>query len=184
MVLRPRARFARAWSSAIKLCSITNLISQKFSDSAVILAAKTRQFWIRKARVLDFCVPTIRPFQKHFFKDYFFTALVDFGELFSIIKTSFLSFSKFLGFRKALEQDIMFSSVGVVSRLENSKHLWDLIFLDNNFIRNVFSYANFQRSQKCHCYQLHWDTLFQKLIKKTDFKPDKTLLLVYQTLLH
>ena len=25
-----------------------------------------------------------------------------------------------------------------------------------------FSYANFQRSQKRHCYQLHWDTLFQE----------------------
>ena len=28
-----------------------------------------------------------------------------------------------------------------------SKHVWDLIFLHNNFIRNIFfSYANFQRS--------------------------------------
>ena len=25
-----------------------------------------------------------------------------------------------------------------------------------------FSYANFQRTQKRHCYQLHWDTLFQE----------------------
>ena len=40
-----------------------------------------------------------------------------------------------------------------------SKHVWDLIFL-HNFIRNVFSYADFQRSQKRHCYQLHWRHAF------------------------
>ena len=45
---------------------------------------------------------------KYFLKDYFFTTLVDFGVLFSI---NFLSSSAFLGLRKALEQDAMFSSV-------------------------------------------------------------------------
>ena len=53
-----------------QLCSFTNLISQKFSDSAVILkeVCKTFQLWGRKARVLDFCFPTIQPFQKIFSK--------------------------------------------------------------------------------------------------------------------
>ena len=44
-----------------------------------------------------------------------------------------------------------------------SKHVWDLIFLHNNFIRNAFSYSNFQYSRKCHCqYQLYWGTFFQE----------------------
>ena len=42
------------------------------------------------------------------FTDHFVTARVDFGIAFSI---KFLSFSAFLGFRKALEQDAMSSSV-------------------------------------------------------------------------
>ena len=57
---------------------------------------------------------------KYFFKDYFFTTLVDFGVLFSI---NFLSSSAFLGLRKALEQDAMFSSVSSVARLLNLLHL-------------------------------------------------------------
>ena len=71
---------------------------------------------MRKARVLDFCLPTIRPFQKNFSKEYFFSGVVDFGVPFSI---NFLSFSAFLGFRKAVEQDPMSSSVSVANRLEN-----------------------------------------------------------------
>ena len=58
----------------------------------------------------------------------------------------------------------MSSSVSVVNRLE---HVRDLIFLHNNFIRNVFSYANFQRSQKRHCYQLYRDTLFPGMFLKS-----------------
>ena len=81
---------------------------------------------------MDFCLP-IRPFQKKFFKDYFFTALVDFGVPFSI---NFLSSSEFLGSRKGL--DAISFSISVVRRLEISKHVWDLIFLHNNFMRNVF----------------------------------------------
>ena len=71
---------------------------------------------ILPARVLDFCLPTIRPFQKIVFKEYFFSGIVDFGVPFSI---NFLSSSGFLGFRKALEQDAMSSSVSDVRRLEN-----------------------------------------------------------------
>ena len=70
----------------------------------------------RKARVLDFCLRTIRPFQKFFFKEYFFSGKVAFGVPFS---TNFLSSPGFLGFRKALEQDAMSSSVSGVRRLEN-----------------------------------------------------------------
>ena len=71
---------------------------------------------MRKARVLDFCLPTIRPFQKNLLKEYFFSGIVDFGVPFSI---NFLSSSAFLGFRKALEEDAMSSSVSVVRRLES-----------------------------------------------------------------
>ena len=66
--------------------------------------------------MLDFCLPTIRPFQKNFLKEQFFSGIVDFEVPFSI---KFLSSSAFLGFRKALEQDAMSSSVSVVRRLEN-----------------------------------------------------------------
>ena len=65
---------------------------------------------------MDFCLPTIRPFQKTFSKEYFFSGIVDFGVPFSI---NFLSSSAFLGFRKALEQDAISPSVSVVRRLEN-----------------------------------------------------------------
>ena len=51
-----------------------------------------------------------------FFKEYFFSGKVAFGVPFSI---NFLSSSGFLGFRKALEQDAMSSSVSGVRRLEN-----------------------------------------------------------------
>ena len=98
-------------------------ISQTFSDTAVILAIAVSKrctqdlpvVTVRKARVLDFCLPTIRPFQKIVFKEYFFSGIVDFGVPFSI---NFLSSSGFLGFRKALEQDAMSSSVSDVRRLE------------------------------------------------------------------
>ena len=67
--------------------------------------------------VLDFCLPTIRPFQKNVSTEYVFSGIVDFGAPFSI--NFHLSSSVFLGFRKALEQDAMSSSVSVVRRLEN-----------------------------------------------------------------
>ena len=103
--------------------SITkNLIRQQFSDTTVILAIAVSKrctqdlpvVTVLKARVLDFCLPTIRPFQKTFFKEYFFSGIVDFGVPFSI---NFLSYSAFLGSRKALEQDAMSSSVCVVKTL-------------------------------------------------------------------
>ena len=51
-----------------------------------------------------------------FFKEYFFSAIVAFGVPFSI---NLHSSSGFLGFRKALKQDAMSSSVSGVRRLEN-----------------------------------------------------------------
>ena len=59
---------------------------------------------------------TIRPSQNFFFKEYFLSAIVAFGVPFSI---NFHSSSGFLGFRKALKQDAMSSSVSGVRRLEN-----------------------------------------------------------------
>ena len=47
-------------------------------------------------------------FQKQIFPDHFVTARVDFGIAFSI---KFLSSSALLGFRKALKEDTMSSSV-------------------------------------------------------------------------
>ena len=87
----------------IKLCSFANLISQTFSDTAVILAITVSKrctqdlpiVTVRKARVLDFCFPTIRPFQQFFFKEYVFSAIVDFGVPFSV---NFFSSLAFLGF--------------------------------------------------------------------------------------
>ena len=64
-----------------------------------------------------FFFPTIRSaIPEIFFKEYFFSGIVDFGVPLSI---NFLSSSAFLGFRKALEQDAMSSTVSVVRRLEN-----------------------------------------------------------------
>ena len=112
---------------------------------------------------LDFCFPTIRPFQKYFFKDYFFTVLVDFGVPFRFTSSRPRHFeaSEKLWNKTPCSE---FRLVSVVRRLEISKHVRDLIILHNNFIRNVVSYSNFERSQKCHCYQLHWYTLFEKCL--------------------
>ena len=52
-----------------------------------------------RLRVQEFCLPTIQPFQSNIFKDYFYTALFDFGVPFSI---NLFSSSAFLGIRKAL----------------------------------------------------------------------------------
>ena len=70
----------------IKLCSFTNLISQKFSDSALLLAIAV---WSLHSRLAScehtrFCLPTFGHSRK------VFTALVDFGAPFSI---NFLSSS-------------------------------------------------------------------------------------------
>ena len=159
----------------IKLFSFTNLISQKFSVTAVILAFAVSKrctqdlpVVIRKAWAPDFCFPTIRHSRKKIkktlekkSKNSFSVDQLTLGVPFSI---NFLPSSAFLGFRK--EQDAMSSSVSVVRFVDwkISKHVWDLIFLYDNFVYVTFffSYANLQRSQKRHCYQLHWDTLFQE----------------------
>ena len=63
----------------IKLSFFTNLISQKLSDSAVILAIAQCPSIALKTLSNRFCLPAIRPFQNNIFKEYFFTALIDFG---------------------------------------------------------------------------------------------------------
>ena len=118
--------------------SSTNLISQKFSDAAVIVAISvsrrcTLDLSVVKAQgsiagflfSLPFCHSTKS------FTDHFVTARVDFGIAFSI---KFLSSSVFLGFRKALEQDAMSSSVS--RRKYKTRVRFD--FLAYNLIPNVF----------------------------------------------
>ena len=117
-------------------------------------AFKTCQLWIRKARVLDFFLPSIRPFQKIFFKDYFFTALVDFGYHFRLASSPprrIFRFPKKL-WNKAPCVLLLVSFV----EWKISKHVWDLIFLHYNFIRNIFFLMLISN--------VHWDTLFQKCL--------------------
>ena len=126
---------------------------------------------------------------ENLFKGYFFTTRAEFGVVFSI---NFISSPAFLGFWKALEQGAMSSSVSTVGRriVLNEGSIWFSCMY--NFISNIFLYANFKLSQKRHCYQLHWNTLFQECLWKRlinsqhifyrvqihspsacDFKPDK-----------
>ena len=119
------------------------------------IAHKTYQLWKRKARVLDFRLPTIRPLQKNFFKQYFFSGILGFGVPFSI---NFPSSSAFWDFRKPLEQNAMSSSV--TGQFLNTGEIW-FSYITILYVM-FFSYVNFQLSQKSHCYQLHWDTLFQE----------------------
>ena len=142
-----------------KLCSFTNLISQKFSDTAVILAIaypsvalKTCQLWTPKARVLEFFLITIWPFEK-IFKEYFFSEIVGFGVPFSI---NFLSSSAFLSFRKALKQYFMSPSVSVVRR----NHVRDLIFLQSGspWIR----YKNLLKVPETSSSDKNWSTSHKK----------------------
>ena len=100
----------------------TNFISQKFSDSAVILAIS-----VSKRCTLDLSVVKAQgsiagflfslPFchSRKIFTDHFVTARVDLGIEFSI---KFLSLSALLGFRRALEQDAMSSSVIVEEKIK------------------------------------------------------------------
>ena len=87
----------------------------------------------------------------------FFSGIVDFGLPFSI---NLLSPSAFLGFRKALEQDGMSSSVRETGKFLNTSEIWFSCIIISYVV--FFSYANFQRIQKRHCYQLHWNTLFRE----------------------
>ena len=80
--------------------SSTNLISQKFSDSPVILAVIS----VSKHCTLDLSIAAFLFFLQFFhsrkiFNDYFVTASVDFRVAFSI---KLLSSSAFLGFRNVL----------------------------------------------------------------------------------
>ena len=109
-------------------------ISQKFSDTAVILAIAVSKrctqdlpvVTIRKARVLDFCLPTIRPFQKIVFKEYFFSGIVDFGvpfQLTSSLLRHFQASEKLWNKTPCPLQLVAFVD------WKNSKHVWDLISL-------------------------------------------------------
>ena len=125
-------------------------LSPKFSDSAVILAIalskrcteETCKLWKRKARVLDFCFPTMRPFQKIFFRDYFFTARVDFKAVCSI---NFLFSS---AFRKALEQGVTSSSVSRELK-QRRRHRYD-------GSQHVAKKVNLRPLK---LYRVYWDSL-------------------------
>ena len=81
-----------------KLCSFTKLISQKYSDTVVILAIA-----VFKRCTQDLPVVNTQGSSTGLLftrKEYFFSGIVDFGVPFSI---NFHSFSTFLGFRKALD---------------------------------------------------------------------------------
>ena len=104
----------------IKLCSLTNLIRQKFGDLAVILAITvyercTQVFSVAKTQGSNtsFSLSYHSAISENLFKGYFFTARVDFGVAFSI---NLLFSADILGFRKALEHNAMSSSVRVVRR--------------------------------------------------------------------
>ena len=104
----------------VKLCSLTNLITQKFSDLAVILAIKvykrcTQDFSVVKTQGsgTSFSFSYHSVISENLFKGYFFTARVDFGVAFSI---NLLFSPDILGFRKALEHNAMSPSVSVVRR--------------------------------------------------------------------
>ena len=104
----------------VKLSSLTNLISQKFSDLAVILAITvyercTQDFSVVKTQgsSTSFSFSFRSATSENLFKGYFFTARVDFGVAFSI---NLLFSPDILGFRKALEHNAMSSLVSVVGR--------------------------------------------------------------------
>ena len=142
----------------IKLCSFANLISQTFSDSAVIIgyssALKTYQLWIRKAGVLDFCLPTIRPFQNNIFKDYFFTAVVGFEEPFSV---NFLSSEKLWNKTPCPLWLVSFVDWKI------SKLVWDLITLCffRKLISNVHKSVVFINSTET---RFSWNAFWSRLI--------------------
>ena len=72
--------------------------------------------------------------RKCFFTDHFFTVLVDFGVPFSI---NFLFFRIFSLPKNSGTRRHLFGLVSFVD-WKISKHVWDVIVLRNNFIRNVF----------------------------------------------
>ena len=104
----------------IKLCSLTNLISRKFSDLAEILAITVYKGCTQDLSVVEtqdsgtsFSFSYHSAISENLFKGYFFTARVDFGVAFFI---NLLFCPDILGFRKALEHNAMPSSVSVVRR--------------------------------------------------------------------
>ena len=104
----------------IKLFSLTNLISQKFSDLVVILAITVYERCTQNSSVVktqgsrtSFSFSYHSAISENLFKGYFFTARVDFWVAFSI---NLHFFPEILGFRKALEHNTMSSSVSVVRR--------------------------------------------------------------------
>ena len=106
-----------------KLCSFGNLISQKFSDAAVIFVIAVSKRCTQDLPVVDtqgsrtgFLFTYHSAIPEKFSQRILFEWNSTTGEQFSI---NFLSSSAFLAVRQAREQDVMSSSVSVVRRLEN-----------------------------------------------------------------
>ena len=106
-----------------------NFISQKFSDSAVILAISVSKRCNLDLSVVKaqgsiagflFFLPFCQYSQWKFFTDHIVPASVEFGIPFSI---KFLSSSALLGFRKALEEAAMSSSVSR-RKGQNTCEIW------------------------------------------------------------
>ena len=104
----------------VKLSSLTNLISQKFSDLAVILAITVYKRCTQDLSVVktqgsstSFSFSYHSAISENLFKGYFFTARVDFRVAFLI---NLFFCPDILGFRKALEHNAMPSLVSVVRR--------------------------------------------------------------------
>ena len=117
----------------IKLSSLTNLITQKFSDFAVILAITlyercTQDFSVVKTQgsSTSFSFSYHSAISENLFKGYFFTARVDFGV------------ANILGIRKALEHNAMSSSVSFVRR-RNVLNACEILI---NFLACLISYLS------------------------------------------
>ena len=126
-------------------------------EARKIIARKQRQVKTRRMTRIFVYLPFGHS-RKCFFTDYFFTVLVDFGVPFSI---NFLFFRIFSLPKNSRTRRHLFGLVSFVDwKFLNMFEMW-LSCIIISYVM-FFPYANFQRSQKRHCYQLHWDTLFQK----------------------
>ena len=135
----------------------TNFISQKFSDSPGYISVQALHFRLVTAQGSIAGFSFFLPFchSRNIFTNYFVTARVDYGIAFSI---KFLSSSALLGFRKALEQEAMSSSVS--RRKAGSKHVWDLMFLHTNLYLKCFSRMQISNIHECMIVMKSIDTRF------------------------
>ena len=126
----------------IKLCSLTNLISQAFSDTAVILGSSVQALHSRVASCeyarLEYRIFVYLPFghsRKRFSNNTFSVEQLTLGYHFKL--TSSLP-RHFQASEKLWNKTLCPLRLVSFVDWKISKHVRDLIFLHNNFIRNVF----------------------------------------------